>query len=55
MEWGGAVIGWQASPTLFERHRLSGTSNSKDVGCLYSSTYSALVYRLDKSTSEYKH
>ena len=47
MEWGGGVIGWQASRTDFYTHYLSRRIDSNDVGCLYSSSYSAIVYRLD--------
>ena len=46
MEWGGGVIGWQQSSTEFNSHSLSGDSNSNDVGCLYSSSYSAVVFRI---------
>ena len=48
MGWGGGVIGWQVSRTFYESHSLSGRANSNDVGCLYSSTYSAVVYRLHR-------
>ena len=47
MEWGGGVIGWQASFSNYMSHYLSGHLNSNDIGCLYSSSYSAVVYRLD--------
>ena len=47
MEWGGGEIGWQASYSTYKSHYLSGLSNSDDIGCLYSSSYSALVYRLE--------
>ena len=46
MEWDGATIGWAYSSTLYERHNLSGT-RSAEVGCRYSATNSAIVYRLD--------
>ena len=46
MEWGGAEIGWQATSSLYQKHNLSGYY-STDVGCAYSSSYSAIVYRLD--------
>ena len=46
MGWGGATIGWEANGTLYREHPLSGYS-SADVGCEYSSTYSAIVYRID--------
>ena len=49
MEWGGGVIGWQASTSDYESHSLSGESNSDDIGCLYSSTTSAVVYPMCKS------
>ena len=45
MNWGGATIGWADSNSLYQRHSLSG-SDSVTVGCQYSSTYSAVVYRL---------
>ena len=48
MEWDGATIGWQYDESLYQRHYISG-SNSSDVGCAYSSSYSAVVYRLDSS------
>ena len=48
MEWDGATIGWAASSSLYEEHSLSGSSSSSLIGCLYSSTYSAIVYRLDR-------
>ena len=47
MEWGGGVIGWQANTSQYNSHSLSGDSNSNDVGCLYSTTYSAVVFRID--------
>ena len=46
MEWNGATIGWQASRTVYRRHPLSGP-NSADIGCEYSTSYSAIVYRLN--------
>ena len=46
MEWGGAEIGWWATSSLHQAHPLSGR-NSDDVGCKYSSSRSAIVYRLD--------
>ena len=46
MEWGGGVIGWQQSLSEFNSHSLSGDSNSNDIGCLYSSSYSAVVFRI---------
>ena len=45
MEWGGGAIGWQASSTQYQTHSLSGT-NSDDIGCYYSNSYSAIVYKL---------
>ena len=50
MEWGGATIGWQATSSLYQEHYLSGP-NSADVGCEYSSSSSAIVYRLDSKYS----
>ena len=47
MEWGGGVIGWQANTSEYNSHYLSGDSNSSEVGCLYSNTYSAIVFKLD--------
>ena len=47
MEWGGGVIGWQEDSTDYNSHSLSGDSNSNDVGCLYSDTYSAVVFKID--------
>ena len=47
MEWGGGVIGWQASTSQYNSHYLSGKSISHDVGCLYSTTYSAVVFKID--------
>ena len=46
MNWGGGEIGWRASFLEHYSHYLSGDSNSNDIGCLYSSTYSAIVYRI---------
>ena len=46
MEWSGATIGWAASSYNYATYVASG-SNSESIGCLYSSTYSAIVYRLD--------
>ena len=47
MEWGGGVIGWQQSSTQYNSHSFSGHSNSNDVGCLYSTSYSAVVFKID--------
>ena len=46
MEWGGAEIGWQYSSSLYREHSYSESSSAL-LGCLYSSTYSATVFRLD--------
>ena len=46
MEWAGATIGWQASRKNYKAHSLSGESTNKDIGCLYSSTYSAVAYKI---------
>ena len=54
MEWGGAEIGWRASSSLYQEHYLSGP-NSDDVGCEYSFSYSAIVYRLDSKYSVIKY
>ena len=47
MEWSGGVIGWQDSSFNYASHYLSGHSDSNDIGCLYSSSYSAVVFRLE--------
>ena len=47
MKWGGGVIGWQASLSQYNSHYLSGESNSNDIGCLYSTTYSAVVFKIN--------
>ena len=54
MQWDGASIGWQATSSLYQQHPLSGY-NSDDVGCEYSSSYSAIVYRLDSKYSVLKY
>ena len=46
MGWGGGVIGWQAYFSQYNSHYLSGKNNSNDIGCLYSSTYSAVVFKI---------
>ena len=46
MEWGGGEIGWRDGSSEQVSHPLSGSSNSNDIGCLYSNTYSAIAYRL---------
>ena len=48
MNWGGGEIGWRASSSEYEFHSLSGRSDSNDIGCLYSDTFSAVVYRLHR-------
>ena len=48
MEWGGGVIGWQADPSHYAVHNSSGDSDNNKIGCLNSSTYSAIVYKLSK-------
>ena len=48
MQWGGGVIGWQASSSNYVSHSLSGKSNSNNIGCLYSNEYSAIIYRICK-------
>ena len=40
MEWGGGVIGWQATPSDYESHHLSQNSDNDEIGCLYSTTTS---------------
>ena len=52
MEWDGAIIGWAKSSTLYEKHTLSGFS-SDDIGCRYSSSYSAVIYRVDRTVGTY--
>ena len=47
MEWGGGVIGWQEGSSQYNSHSLSGDINSNDIGCLYSNTYSAVVFKID--------
>ena len=47
MGWGGGVIGWQEDLLQYNSHYLSGESNSNDVGCLYSNSYSAVVFKID--------
>ena len=47
MEWGGGGIGWLASSSIFQGHFLSIKPQSNLIGCLYSSSYSAIVYRVD--------
>ena len=55
MEWGGATIGWQATSSLYQQHPLS-VRKSADVGCKYSSSRSAIVYRVDSKYSvTFKH
>ena len=44
MEWGGGGIGWRDGFSEQVSHPLSGSSNSSDIGCLYSNTYSAIAY-----------
>lgn len=48
MEWSGATIGWAYSNSVYQRHPLSRSRNSDDIGCRYSSTSSIIVYRLGK-------
>ena len=55
MEWGGGVIGWQASSSKYASHSLSGRSDSNIVGCLYSSNFSAVLYNLDNCKYTYIH
>ena len=52
MEWDGAIIGWAKSSTLYEKHTLSGFS-SDEIGCRYSSSYSAVIYRVDRTVGTY--
>ena len=56
MEWGEGVIGWQqSSSSRFDWHFLSGMRNSTSIGCLYSSTYSAVVYKVACKYSMYMY
>ena len=48
MEWGGGVIGWQATPSDYESHHLSQNSDNDEIGCLYSTTTSAVTYPVGK-------
>ena len=50
MEWGGGVIGWRDRSTE-DFHDLSGERDSNLIGCLYSSSYSAIVYKLTREYS----
>ena len=47
MGWGGGVIGWQDDFSQYNSHYLSGESDSNDIGCLYSNSYSAVVFKID--------
>ena len=51
MEWGGATIGWAASSSIYEKHSLSGSS-SASIGCRYSSSHSAVLYKLSEGERE---
>ena len=46
MEWDGGEIGWRNGFSEQVSHPLSGSSHSDAIGCFYSNTYSAIVYRL---------
>ena len=48
MGWGGGVIGWQVSDSYYAVHSLSGEPDSNDIGCLYYSNYSAVVFRISR-------
>ena len=48
MEWGGATIGWAYSNSVYQRHSLSKSIYSDDIGCRYSSSSSIIVYKLGK-------
>ena len=50
MKYGGATIGWAASSTMYETHPLSGDLFSKNVGCEFSSSYSAIIYKISELT-----
>ena len=52
MEWGGGVIGWQASDSEYKSHTVSGRSDSNAIGCLYCTTYSAVVYRITREFNQ---
>lgn len=51
MEWSGGVIGWQASTSQYDSHYLSGHYDNDRIGCLYSSTSSAIAFKV----SDRKH
>ena len=46
MEWGRATIGWQASRMDYKARSLSGNSDNNDIGCRYSSAYSAVTDKI---------
>ena len=50
MKYGGATIGWAVSSTMYETHPLSGDFSSKNVGCEFSSSYSAIIYKISELT-----
>jgi hypothetical protein len=54
MDWSGADIGWVGSFYLYEKHPYGKTAYSKDMGCRYSTTYSAIVYRLDRECTPFE-
>ena len=49
MDWNGrAVIGFNANNTLYQNHRLAGTSDANDIACLDSpgTVWTNVVYLL---------
>ena len=49
MDWNGrAVIGFNANNSLYQNHRLAGTSDANDIACLNSpdTVWSNVVYLL---------
>ena len=51
MDWDGGLIGWQASKSCYDSYYLSGQYYNNEIGCMFSSTSSAIVFKV----SERKH
>ena len=51
MDWGGGLIGWQASTSHYDSFYLSGYDDNNEIGCMFSFTSSAIVFKV----SERKH
>ena len=49
MKWGGGVIGWQASTSHYNSFYTSKLSYNNNIGCLYSTTSSAIVFKINDS------